>query len=378
MILDHLRVTDLRNHAATEIACPQGALLLLGENGAGKTTVLEAISLLCSSRSFVTRQDRGLIATGASGYRVEGEFTTLSQSKRHVRVQFSVDQQRKRIDVDHAPLESAADLIGLAPMVALSPQHRPITTGGPAERRSFIDFVISQAHRSYLDDLIAYRKTLRQRNALLAEAEGRVSAIAGIIDAWDQSLADIGVRILKKRATFIAEFLPYVHQAMRQVIDEDEMLTLRYESTVECDVRSADAVQQFIDELQRKRAGDLRRGSTAIGPHRDDLSIAMNGLDVRAQASQGQHKTILFALKLAEYRYIDEHLDERPILLLDDVFSELDDERLSRVLAVTEHLGQTFITSANNTLFRTLEAMRTRVEVLRIEHGRVYSLADVA
>jgi DNA replication and repair protein RecF len=376
MLLNRLRIADFRNHRATDIECPDGTLLLLGDNGAGKTTVLEAISMLCTSRSFVTRQDKGLIATGAEHFSLEGQFTASTRSRRNVKVEYPAEQ-RKHIEVDYAPLDAAAELIGMFPIVALSPQHRPITSGGPAERRAFIDFVISQVHHSYLEDLMTYRRVLKQRNTLLADAEGRLSAIAGVIDAWDQSLADSGVRILRKRAEFLAQFMPYVHRSMAGMIDEREAVDINYVGSCGADITSADAAGQYTAELLERRPSDLRRGVTSMGPHRDDLSIMLNGLDVRAQASQGQHKTVLIALKLAEYHFLDEHLDETPMLLLDDVFSELDDERLTRVLALTQGLGQTFITSANTNLLRALEVVQGAHHALRIESGNVVRLADV-
>lgn len=352
--------------------------MLLGENGAGKTTVLEAVSLLCTSRSFVTKHDRGLIATGAEGFIVEGEFTSSTRSRKHIHVEYPGEQQKKKIEVDYSSLESVSDLIGMFPLVALSPQHRPITSGGPAERRSFIDFVISQVHHSYLEDLMLYRRALRQRNSLLVEAEGRLSAIAGVIDAWDHSLAESGVRILRKRAEFIDLFVPYFQRSMLSVIGDREIVDMNYRGSMRMDPTAPDAVAQYAEELLEQRPSDLRRGSSGVGPHRDDLAIMLNELDVRAQASQGQHKTVLISLKLAEYHYLDEHLDERPILLLDDVFSELDDERLTRVLEHASGLGQTFITSANMNMLRAFEPARTIHHALRIDRGAVCTLADVA
>ncbi|MCZ7554997.1 MAG: DNA replication/repair protein RecF [Bacteroidia bacterium] len=377
MLLNRLRIANFRNHSATDIDCPEGTLLLLGENGAGKTTVLEAISLLCTSRSFVTRQDKGLVAIGAQQFSLEGAFTTSTRSRRHVTVEYPLDQ-RKRIEVDFTPLDAASDLIGMFPLVALSPQHRPITSGGPAERRAFIDFVLSQVHHNYLEDLLTYRRVLKQRNTLLAEADGRLSAIAGVIDAWDQALAESGVRILRKRAEFIGQYLPYVHQSMSGIIEGRESVDINYVGSCSADITSGDAAAQYLTELIERRPSDLRRGVTSMGPHRDDLSIMLNGLDVRAQASQGQHKTILIALKIAEYHYLDEHLDETPLLLLDDVFSELDDARLDRVLALTQGLGQTFITSAHTSLLHVLDGAPGDHHALRIESGGVYRLADVA
>ena len=378
MILNRLRFFQLRNHGHTEIACPEGTLLLLGENGAGKTTVLEAVSYLCSSRSFVTHQDRSLVQQNMDGFRVEGRFTTVGGSQHDVSVTYDAAQGRKQIELDHAPLPAASDLIGRFPVVALSPQHRPITAGGPGGRRGFIDFIISQVHHAYLMDLIAYRRALRQRNALLSDLERRQEEVRATLDAWDASLADTAVRIMRRRRDFIAEFIPYFQRAMEGVIGLREQVTLHYRSTADIDVDAEDAAAQYHTRLSRRFTQDLRRGTTGIGPHRDDIDVMLNGLDVRAQASQGQHKTVLIALKLAEHRYLDAHLDEAPILLLDDVFSELDDDRLAHVLALVHDVGQTFITTANAaTLQHFAHALDSNM-TLRVEDGAVTAMAEVA
>ncbi len=378
MILHRLRISHVRNHGHTEIDCPEGTLLLLGENGAGKTTVLESISLLCSTRSFVTHQDRGLLQKDADAFRVEGVFTTDGGSQHEVVMEYHAEQGRKQIDLDHASLPSASDLIGQFPMVALSPQHRPITAGGPGERRSFIDFIISQVHHAYLMDLIAYRRTLRQRNALLSDMDRRPEEIRTTLDAWDASLAETAVRILRRRHRFIEEFTPYFQTAMQGVIGEREQVALQYRSTADIDPEGDAAPAEYHRLLERRFNLDLRRGTTTVGPHRDDMDILLNALDVRAQASQGQHKTVLIALKLAEHRYLDSHLDETPILLLDDVFSELDDDRLASVLQQAQGLGQTFITSANAATLNFFAHADNGNRTLKIENGIVKTLAEVA
>ena len=376
MLLRRLVLEHLRNHARTDIACPEGVLLLVGENGAGKTSILEGISLLCMSRSFVTRQDRGLITTGEEAFQVDGEFEAASRSRRHVRLRYG-GMQKKLVEVDYAPLETMAELIGQFPMVALSPQHRPITSGGPGERRAFLDFLLSQVQHSYLMDLLDYRRALRQRNALLAMAEGRLGALRGSLEAWDQALAESGVRILAARLRFIEKFLPYVREAMMDLVPEREVVDIAY-AYGDGDGAQRDGVEMYLRALQERLDSDVRRGSTSYGPHRDDVRIQLNDMDVRAQASQGQHKSVLIALKFAEFHYLDERLDERPVLLLDDVFSELDDERLGRVLAALRGMGQTFITTASRHVAQVFDAEDARNAVLRVEAGRVYHYAEVA
>jgi DNA replication and repair protein RecF len=378
MILNSLRISQLRNHGHTEIACPDGTLLLLGENGAGKTTVLEAVSILCTSRSFVTHQDRGIVRKDCDFYRLEGAFTTAGGSHHDIALTYSAEPGKKQIELDHAALTAASDLIGQFPIVALSPQHRPITAGGPGERRSFVDFIISQVHHTYLMDLFDYRRILRQRNALLSDPVGNPSTIRQTLDVWDASLAESAVRILRRRRTFIEEFTPYFQRAMQGVVGDRELVQLDYRQTADIDLDAADAVSAYHNLLGHRFSTDIRRGSTTVGPHRDDMDILLNGLDVRAQASQGQHKSVLISLKLGEYRFLDTHLDEAPILLLDDVFSELDDIRLAHVLQIVQSLGQTFITTANaNTLqFFSQEAHDNLT--LRIENGIVSEFAAVA
>jgi len=378
MILNRLRLNKLRNHSRTDISCPDGVLLLLGENGAGKTTLLEAISLLCTSRSFVTKQDRSLVSRDAEQFSVEGEFTMIGGATRHVRVLFPGDQQKKQIFVDHAALETVAEIIGSFPLVALTPMHRPITAGGPSERRSFIDFVISQVHSSYLMDLIHYRRSLRQRNTLLAEYDGRLSSTLSVLDVWDVSLAECAVRILKRRFRFISDFIPFFREALAGIVGEAEQVDAAYTGSMDCDPFAENAVESYVERLRGKLAGDIKRGTTSIGPHRDDISIRINGLDVRTQASQGQHKSVLIALKLAEYGYLDEHLDERPLLLLDDVFGELDNGRLEKVLQLLGAFGQTFITSATESALEYVPNARVDCTTLRIEAGDVFQPVGAA
>lgn len=378
MILNRIRLTNLRNHGHTEIDCPEGTLLLLGENGAGKTSVLEAISLLCTSRSFVTHQDRSVLRRDTTQYRVEGSFTSSSDSRRLVSVTYDADPGRKQIEMDNALLPAAADLIGVFPLVALSPQHRPITAGGPSERRAFLDFIISQLHHSYLLDLISYRRVLRQRNTLLADHDQRPASVRATLEVWDASLAETAVRILRQRQRFVAEFVPYLHEAMASMIPDREEAALRYYSSMEIDPFAVEAVAAYREALVRRFDTDLRRGTTTAGPHRDELEILLNGLDIRAHASQGQHKTVLISLKIAEYRYLDARLDETPILLLDDVFSELDDERLGNVLQLVDNLGQTFITTANLSTLRFFTQGGAHNLTLRIDAGSVHSMAEVA
>ena len=196
------------------------------------------------------------------------------------------------------------------------------------------------------------------------------------LEALDREVNELlanGVRL-----RFIGEFTPYFEDAMRGVIGDREIVTLDYRSSVDIDPDADDAVARYLETLGGRLFSDMRRGTTSVGPHRDDMDILLNGLDVRAQASQGQHKSVLISLKLGEYRFLDAHLDEAPILLLDDVFSELDDDRLERVLHLVQGLGQTFITTANMNTLRFFSRNGGDNLTLRIDNGVVSQLAEVA
>ncbi len=370
MTIQQLRIRSLRNHRLTTLDCPAGIVLLWGDNGAGKTTVLEGISMLCTTRSFVTTQDRVLLATGDTEFDLGGSFRTDGGSQHTVEVRFGASL-RKSISFDNARVPSSADVIGRFPLVALSPHHRAITAGGPAERRTFIDFVVSQVHHAYLLDLIEYRRILRQRNALLLRADLSYAQRVAQLDPWTRTFAEHAVRIVRKRLAFLAEFFPYFDAAMRDIAAERELPALRYNASADIDYQHADAVDLFEEAARSRVDADVRRGSTGLGPHRDELELLVNGLDVRAHASQGQHKSMLIALKIGEARYLADRLDERPILLFDDIFSELDDVRLSRILDLVRPLGQVFITTANAAVARLMPAGDTDIGVYHVREGHV-------
>jgi DNA replication and repair protein RecF len=378
MILTRLRLTHVRNHRHSEIDCPRGIVLLWGENGAGKTSILEAVSMLCTSRSFVSTQDRTLVTKGEDTLRLEGAFLTDNGVAHTVSFAYPGPANRKTILLDNASLESVAELFGRFPLVTLSPQHRAITSGGPAERRGFLDFVVSQVNHAYLLDLMEYRRVLRHRNALLAAHERRTAQLEAQLEPWDCALAACAVRIVRRRASFITAYQPYFVDAMRSIVDGREAPTFRYRNSAEIDTDAADAAEAFREALARCLHHDVRRGATSIGPHRDDLDILLNGMDVRAHASQGQHKTLLISLKVGEWFYLNDHLDERPMFLLDDVFSELDDERLARILRIIPSLGQTFITTANQSILPHVPDIAGGKALYRVDGGTVLAYAEAA
>ncbi len=375
MILTRIRFSNLRNHRKSELDCSQGIVLLWGENGAGKTSVLEAASMLCTTRSFVSAADRNIVRNGEADLRIEGKFQADTGVCHTVSLDYSCGTARKRVELDNAPLNAASELLGRFPIVTLAPQHRAITSGAPSERRAFLDFVVSQVSHSYLMDLMEYRRILKHRNALLAAHDTLNSRLRAEMEPWDCRMAETAVRIIRRRRAFIGEYQPYFVSAMRGMVGGREIPEFRYQQSIETDAAAGSAAGDLAEELAARLPHDHRRKTTTAGPHRDDLEMLLNGLDVRTHASQGQHKTLLISLKTGEWFYMADHLDERPVILLDDVFSELDDERLSRVLEIIPSLGQTFITTANQSI---LDRFAGDCALFRVEAGEVRLYAEAA
>jgi DNA replication and repair protein RecF len=376
MILDFLRLHHVRNHRLSEIDCPPNIALLWGDNGAGKTSVLETVSLLCMTRSFVTHQTRTLVQRDAGAFTLYGRFRTGAGATREVHFRYDLATKEKDIQLDHAPLRAAADLIGQFPLVILSPSHRGVTSGGPAERRAFMDFVIAQVSHAYLLDLIEFRRIARHRAALLAQQSDRAK-IRAALEPWNHSFAEHAVRIVRRRLDFLEHFRPYADETMAVISGARETPDLAYRHSADCGYTDTGAEERFLALLERRTDGDIRLRSNTIGPHRDDVHFSLNDLDVRAQASQGQHKSVLIALKIAEARYLADHLDEAPILLFDDIFSELDDARLSHVMGIVSGIGQTFITTANASVLRAFPLPAPSNGAYRVCDGAVASYAEV-
>ncbi|NOY06534.1 MAG: DNA replication/repair protein RecF [Chlorobi bacterium] len=376
MYIERVHFNSLRNHVDTSLTLSNGITLLWGDNGAGKTTILEAISLACLSRSFIHGPDRNLIRRGDDGYAVRAGMVSANGNRGQVEIDFSLSGGRKKIRLNNNPLVSAAELIGLFPLVTLSPQYRGITSGPPSERRSFMDMVISQAHPVYVKELFEFRRILRHRNALLGNAEGVISRLDKALDSWDDTYVRVCARILERRRAFLERFVPYVASAYEEIADAGEEPSLVYQSTfdgLEDQCSSTDAMKS---RLREHLVHDVRRGTTSLGPHRDDLVLLLNGLDVRHQASQGQVKSFLIALKVAEFRYLQNQTEEVPVLLLDDIFSELDDMRLERVLHLIGRIGQTLITSVNKSTRELLPTIGSQFDVFEVSAGHVRPVVE--
>jgi len=371
MKLQLIRLRNFRNYADTTLDCADGCNLFLGDNGQGKTNLLEAIAYLSLTKSVFGSNDTTVLSIGRDFFELEGRFQSDVGTQTSVRAAYSVAEE-KSVMLDGQRVERFSDVIGLFPIVTLFPEHHAITLGAPGDRRKFIDFVLSQASKSYLLDLMEYRRIVKQRNRILQDQRTTRGDSLSSLDAWDEGLISHGSRVVSARLEFLDSFRIDLRQAYLQLVEKPEVPDIRYVSTLSehSELAGNGQAKEKIESvfrvaLRETRADEIRTGFTLVGPHRDELSFTLNGLEVRKYASQGQHKTFLIALKAAEFAYLKRQRNETPMMLLDDVFGELDDIRTGCLLRFLETVGQTFVTAAKGKLFN----------VLPIENCRKFTVA---
>jgi DNA replication and repair protein RecF len=353
MIVRHVQIETFRNHARSSLDFGRGVNVLLGRNGQGKTNVLESISCLGLTKSFYAASDATLVQLSCDAFVVDGQLSDDAGREYRVRITYERTSGEKTFSINGVRVERLASVIGMFPMVILSPENNAITFGGPADRRKFVDLVLSQLSRSYFEDLLEYRQALRQRNKILADARQRGSFRGDALEPWNESLALYGARIVHKRGVFIGEFEEYVTKAYAGLVEPHEIPTVEYAvaGSLSVDVEIESLREEMLAELKAKEQEECRRGLTLVGPHRDEFTFHLNGINLQKYASQGQHKTFLIALKIAEFFYLKERREETPVLLLDDVLSELDQDRSRRLLEHVTELGQTIVTTTDHTPF---------------------------
>lgn len=330
MHLTELTCTAFRSLSSVRLVPKQGLNVIRGDNAQGKTSVLEAVLYLATSKSHRTNADNELAQYGSPGFYLACKAT---RSDRDVQLEASMKESAKRFRVNGIPQERVSDILGKLIVVLFSPEDIQLVKGGASLRRRFMDMELSQVQPRYLGALQRYRQALRQRNQLL---KGHAPDIRQV-EVWDEQLADHGTIVQEERARFVAELGARTTAAYQRIAEAEE-LTLQYQP----DIREGDTLK---DVLARGRESDIRRGQTSHGPHRDDFEFLINAKPARAFASQGQQKSAALALKLAEMDVVFERTQEYPVLMLDDVFSELDRYRSARVIATLPPGVQCLVTT---------------------------------
>lgn len=343
--IERVRLCGFRNYESLTIS-PGGSLnLISGENGQGKTNLIESIFLCAVGRSHRTKRDKDLINREARGAYIGVDISNATGAHR-IEIRLFVNE-RRRICVDGALCERSGELMGVLNAVLFSPESMSLIKGGPAERRRFLDMGISQLHPSYYYALQQYNAALKQRNALIKD----LSAPLDLIRSWDSQLAKYGGEVVKRREDFFKIFPVYADGIYTDISGGAERLEISYE-------RNEGAL--YIGEsLKRNLDEDRRRGYTGTGPHRDDISILINGSDIRYFGSQGQQRTAALAMKLSEIELVYAVKGEYPVLLLDDVLSELDEKRKRKLIDSVEKC-QCFLTSASELDAKVVKLMRAK------------------
>ncbi|AXJ02561.1 DNA replication and repair protein RecF [Cyclonatronum proteinivorum] len=356
MIVNSITLQNFRNHEDSKVDFAPGINLITGRNGMGKTNLIDAIHYLCMSRSFATASDMYVVKQGSSGFFIEARLSGSIRASFRVTCTYTRGDGKKFL-VNDSPLERLSDLIGLVPVVVLSPDDKRLTNEGPAERRSFLDAMISQVYRSYLTDLLEYRRIIRQRNRLLSMRGIRPDMLQIQLEPWNQQLAKAGAKIIARRRTVLARFSEFLEESYARISGIGLKPSFRYKTIANLPEEAsedeiADIFAGLIDENLEK---ETERQMTLSGPHRDDLILYLDEMELRKFGSQGQHRLFALALKMAQLAYFSDVLDDLPVFLLDDVFGDLDPAKVS-ILAdmLNAHKGQAFITAANQAPFEGL------------------------
>ncbi|CAN5154116.1 DNA replication/repair protein RecF [soil metagenome] len=330
----------------TEVHFAPHLNLITGQNGAGKTNVIDAIHYLCMSRSFVAASDQYVANNEEKYFMIEGDFEGEIRQSFKVSCSYSRGEGKK-IFVNDSPLTRLSDLIGMVPVVVMSPEDLKLTSEGPAERRSFLDSMISQISTKYLRDLIKYRHIRKQRNKLLQEFRGPREILESYLEPWDLQLIDTGSRLIAKRAEVLERFKRYLEFQYRTISELKLKPDLNYQ-TITKETDDIELIKkEYRSLLENNLEKEHEREQTLIGPHRDEVVFYLDDMELRNYGSQGQHRLFSMALKMAQLFYYSDQLDDLPIMLLDDLFGNLDQQKVIIIMeTLTKHSGQTFITSA--------------------------------
>ncbi|WP_432662105.1 DNA replication/repair protein RecF [Wukongibacter baidiensis] len=342
MFISKLKIVNFRNYSSLDINLHEKLNIFIGNNAQGKTNILEAIYLTGFGKSFRTNKDKELINIDSDMAYVKVEGT-----KRHseVSVEFRLwNNKKKQIKTNGLSLTKLSELLGNIYIVIFSPEDLKLIKGGPSERRRFIDREISHINRKYYYDIMSYNKVLLQRNNLLKNISYNRKLLK-TIDIWDEKLVEYGTGVIFKRMEFINRLNSLSRLMHRKITDGRENLEIKYLSNIDIDNKSShdEVYKNFKKKLEKKIEIDIKRGFTTVGPHKDDLGVYIEDKDIRIFGSQGQQRTAALSLKLSEIEIIKGEVGEYPILLLDDVMSELDINRQNFLIKSLKNV-QTFIT----------------------------------
>jgi len=364
MRITSLVLRNFRNYIDLSVEFPHNINIFIGKNAQGKTNLLEALYFGAMGRSHRTAVDYELIRWHQSAAMVEIAFIRQDVPQR---LQFRLHATMPKEIILNGNVVKTREIIGRLNYVLFSPEDLWLIKGTPAVRRRFLDIEISQANPTYYYQLLQYNRILAQRNQLLKKIRDGEAAV-DLLDSWDEQLAVVAAAIVAKRRQAVQKLAMLANLMHRRITANQENLAISYQLTApETALPDAGSQQWYKNLLRHQRRDDIRRGSTGIGPHRDDLVLAVNGSNLRVYGSQGQQRTGVLALKLAELEFIKSEQKEYPVLLLDDVLSELDSQRQFHLLAFIKDRVQTFITTTDEREFPDKQIAK----IYRVANGKI-------
>jgi DNA replication and repair protein RecF len=371
MYLKNLSLINFKNYVQADLVFSPDVNCFTGLNGEGKTNLLDAIYYLSFTKSFFNAIDSQNILHDAPFFLIQGEFVnneTVTEiycgQKRN---------QKKIVKKNKKEYERLADHIGLFPCVMISPSDNALIYEGSEERRKFMDSILSQYNRNYLEDLISYNKVLLQRNALLKQFRDNGTFDAASLEIWDEQLVEYGARIYEVRKDFVAGFIQLFNEHYKFISGQAEKVSLQYESPLHHG--------SFSELLKIQLRKDRMLGYTASGIHKDDLLFKLGDHPIRKFGSQGQQKSFLLSLRLTQFDILKKEKNVLPILLLDDIYDKLDDQRIKKLMELVSgnNFGQLFITDTNASRIQNLFShMDVDLQVFKVENGNVNAQSHVA
>lgn len=364
--IQQLQVVQFKNYTKANYTFSKKVVGICGPNGVGKTNLLDAIYYLCFTKSYFAPSDAALVQHGARGYRVSGRFSVMDAQAEVVCI--LRESGKKEVSWNEEPYARMSSHVGRLPAVVIAPDDVALITGGSENRRRLIDALLCQLQPPYLQQLMEYNKLLLQRNSLLKQMAETNRRNDALLDILDEQLADRGSYIAAQRYRVLQQFLPQAAMHYHLIAGNEEQVSLGYQSQIpqHSDIEGKAA---YLQLLQQARAKDLAAQRTGTGIHRDDLQLLLQHQPFKQLASQGQRKSLLFALKLTEYEWLQQHKGFAPLLLLDDVFEKLDNQRMTNLLqeVCVAKQGQVFISDTHRGRLQSqLELLDTDFEIIDI------------
>ena len=387
MYLSHLTLSEFRNYRQLNVSLGPGLFLFYGENAQGKTNLLEAVSMLSTATSFHASSDREVVSWHAPDHVARLEATVIRQEgDAHIELvifdptpdavqtprrgmELPANTPRKRIKVNDLP-RRAIDLIGQMKVVLFAPTDLHLVDGPPDERRRFLDRALCQVSPRYCQDVVKYRKVVMQRSALLKRIRD-VQEDPRLLDFLDDQLITLAAHIVGERYKMVTSLTPIASEFQASISGKREELQIVYRPSLKIDASwdSQEAKQHYLAQLREVRKKEILQGVCLLGPHRDDLEFVVNGVNMLTYGSRGQQRTAALSAKLAELTYMRDSTGDEPILLLDDVFSELDHLRREYLLQQVRQHQQVFLTATDLTGFPT--EIVTQAHIYRVDEGTI-------